>query len=113
MADSEKLVLCCSLCFLVKKYRKDLSNVLKIALIDFYDVESLSKAKQQLLNDYNLVKELVDVELSDQHIPVHREGENRIQHEVGDIFTIMNILHEKDLLNKLPTYVADGPDSMS
>ena len=112
MADSGKLVLCGPLCFLVKKYSKSLSEMLKNTLVDFYDPDDISKAKQQLLNDFNLVKERVDTEVIDQHIPVHHEGEDRAQREVDDIFNIMDLLCEKDLLSMLPTYVSDGPDSM-
>jgi len=46
------------------------------------------------------------------HVPQRRDGENRLAREVDDILTIFTCLDENKLLDQLPRYVADGPDSM-
>jgi len=59
MAEGEQLVLCSPLCFLVKKYCQTQAKMLKSALLDFYDSDTLSKAKQQLLEDFSDIKQQV------------------------------------------------------
>ena len=111
MADGSQLVLCSPLCFLVKKYCQTQAKILKSALLDFYDGDTLSKAKQRLLTDFSNIKQQVGID-SVPHIPQRRDGDNRAQREVDDMFTVLNILDEHLLLNKLPIYVCDGPDKM-
>jgi len=55
MAESVQLVLCSPLCFLIKKYCQTQVKVLKSALLDFYDGDMLSNAKQQLLKDFSSI----------------------------------------------------------
>jgi hypothetical protein len=104
----DTLVLSNLLCFLSSKYGKCTVKVLKSALIDFYDDTAIIAAKTRLLND------LRSMNLTEKtpHLPTRREGENRLIREVDDIFTVFVFLDERKLLNKLPKYVADGPDSM-
>jgi len=54
MADKE-LVLCNPLCWLVNKYGKQSLKVLKSAVTDLYDVDTLAESKARLLNDVNLM----------------------------------------------------------
>ena len=106
-----QLVLCSPLCFLVKKYSQSQAKILKTALLDFYDGDSLSKAKLQLLTDFNNIKQEVGID-SVPHIAQRRDGDNRAQREVDDMLTLLTALDERLLLNKLPMYVSDGPDKM-
>jgi len=111
MAEGLQLVLCSPLCFLVKKYCQTQVKMLKSALLDFYDGDTLSKAKQQLLTDFSSITEQVGID-SVPHIPQRRDGDSRAQREVDDMFTMLNVLDERLLLHKLPVYVSDGPDKM-
>ena len=46
------------------------------------------------------------------HVPQRRDGENRLIREADDILLLFTCLDENKLMDKLPRYVADGPDSM-
>ena len=97
--------------FLLSKFSNTPVKMLKSALLDFYDDDTLSTAKQQLLKDANNVKSQVGID-SLPHIPARREGNNKAQREVDDLFTILNTLDEKLAVSSLPTYVTDNPDKM-
>ena len=58
-------------------------------LIDFYDVEVLSYAKNQLLDDISSMNLTIKM----PHIPQRRDGDNRILREVDDIYTLFTVLH--------------------
>jgi len=108
MADTSRLVLCDVLCFLSNKFVNTTVKVLKSTLVDFYDVEDVVAAKQSLLVD------IADIETSVKfpHTPHRRDSADRITREVDDILAIFTCLDENKLLDKLPKYVASGPDSM-
>jgi len=76
---------------------------LKTVLMDFYSVEVLSYA----VNDIHELKSL-----GLPHIPRRRDGENRAAGEIDDIISIFSKLDENKQLDQLPRYVAVGPDSM-
>lgn len=105
---SARFTLCNPLCFLSSKYGSLPLKVLKSALIDFYNSNDISNAKQQLLDDIR------NANLSDYppHIPERRSGELRTVNEVDDIFVLMSFMDEKKLLKSLPLYVSDSPDKM-
>jgi len=107
MADSS-VVVCDVLCFLRHKFGKTVSKVVKSALVDFYDVEVLSNAKSQLLKDISAL----DTTVKFPHVPQRRDNDNRLSREVDDILSLFICLDENKLLDALPRYVADGPDSM-
>ena len=68
--------------------------MLKSALLDFYDGDMLSKAKQQLLTDFSSITQHVGID-SVPHIPQRRDGDSRAQREVDDMFTMLNVLDER------------------
>ena len=55
------MFVCNSLCFLVNKFASTNAKILKTALIDFYNGDSLSMAKQQLLKDFDSVHKHVGI----------------------------------------------------
>mgnify|MGYP001552521842 CR=1 FL=1 len=95
--------------FLVNKFGKSQNKTLKSVLIDFYSPDVLSEAKQQLLKDLEKV-----TAVSFPHVPKHRQGDSRTVRDVDDMFLLLTTLDEnvKPMLSALPTYVADGPDTM-
>ena len=46
------------------------------------------------------------------HIPHRRDGKNRLTREADDIISLFVLLDENKLIDRLPRYVADGPDGM-
>jgi len=102
------VVLQSSLCFLVKKFGKIAVRQLKSMVIDFYDVEELNAAKQQLLMDASNIN--LDISLT--HIPGRRDGDLKAVRIVDDIFTLLTFLDENMKLNLLPCYVTDNPDAV-
>ena len=64
-------VLQSSLCFLVNRFGKVAVKPLKNMILDFYDVEELNAAKQQLLSDVNNMNLRIDL----PHIPWRRDGD--------------------------------------
>lgn len=102
------VIVCDVLCFLKYKFGKTNVKLLKSALVDYYYVEILSKAKGQLLRDISLMKTSTKF----PHVPQRRDGENRLIREADDILLLFTCLDENKLMDKLPRYVADGPDSM-
>ena len=94
------------LCFVKSRYVKVPVKQLKSVLTDFYTVESLSAAKQRLLDDVEALKE---VKLP--HIPRRRDGDGRISREVDDLIAIFNLLDDKKSIELLPKYVSDDPDN--
>ena len=83
-------------------------KVLKSALIDFYSDKDISAAKTRLLNDLRSM----NFTEKTPHLPMRREGDNRLAREVDDMITVFTFLDERKLLDNLPKYVADGPDNM-
>ena len=96
------------LCFLVCKFGKLNVKQLKDTLIEFYNVEELSSAKQRLLDDILKMNSSVMF----PHVPQRRDGENRAKREVDDILQLFTVLDESKLLGCLPKYVTDNPDKL-
>lgn len=107
MAD-QTVVVCDVLCFLKHKFGCSNVKVLKMALLDFYDVEVLSSAKVRLVNDISELKSPVKF----PNVSRRRDGDNRLAREVDDLISLFTVLDENKLIFSLPRYVADGPDSM-
>jgi len=107
MAD-RRLVLSEPLCFIVSKLGKVERKAIKSVALDFYRSEDIADAKNKLLSDANLLQ------LSDKlpHVPNRRDGDSRTARELDDIFTLIDFLDERKLLEALPKYVTDCPDNM-
>jgi len=103
---------CDVLCFLRHKLVTTPSKTLKTALLDFYTTEVLSAAKNQLINDIDSVKSVVESSVKLPYVPKRRDGDGRAVKEVDDIVLLFTHLDENKLLDNLPRYVADGPDTM-
>ena len=97
------------LCFLLDKFGKTQSKLLKSTLVDFYSSEDLSSAKKQLLKDTGEIQSV-----SFPHEPQQRQGDNRAVRDVDDMFTLLTTLDEAEniTLSALPTYVSDNPDNV-
>ena len=96
------------LCFLQNKFSCKQRSVLKSTVIDFFNVDDVSKAKQQLVNDV----EVLSLPQQLPHIPARRDNDQRLIREVDDIFTVFTHLDEMKCLDNLPRYVSSGPDGI-
>jgi len=96
------------LCFIRNRYARTSVKQLKTALMDFYDVEVLAAAKNDLLRDIEHLRNLVNF----PHVPQRRDSDSRLVRETDDILSIFHCLDEQKMLDKLPRYVSDGPDNM-
>ena len=97
---SVSYVLSHPLCFLLKKFGKTLNKLLKSALVDFYSPADIAAAKHQLLKDIHEVKSV-----SFSHVPQQRQGDNRAERDVDDMFTLLTTLDESENVSStvLPT----------
>ena len=111
MADRQ-LVVSNVLCFSLKKYGKHPTKTLKSMLIDFYEVDAIFSAKQQLLADVEVLISTDKLINKPPNIPTKRSGDGRLVKEVDDIFTLIMYLDESKLFSSLPKYVSDDPDGM-
>jgi len=76
------------LCFVRNRYVETSVKQLKTALVDFYDVEALAAAKNDLLRDVEHLRNLVKF----PHVPRRRDGDNRLVRETDDILSIFHCL---------------------
>jgi len=108
MADDSQFVVYAPLCFLVNKIGRLDNKSLKSLLSDYYSTDDIVAAKEKLIDDaYRL-------QLSEKPLRAasHRDGDVRHDREVNDMFSVINLLDEKNLLSNLHTYVVDKPDQM-
>ena len=76
--------MCDVLCFLKHKFGSSNVKVLKMALVDFYDVEVLSSAKVRLVSDISELKSPVKF----PNVSRRRDGDNRFAREVDDLKSV-------------------------
>jgi len=94
MATASNVVVCDVLCFLRCKFGITAVKIMKSLLIEFYDVEVFSYAKNQLLDDISSMNLTIKM----PHIPRRRDGDDRIFREFDDIYTLFSVLDEHKLL---------------
>jgi len=75
---------------------------------DYYGVLEVSAAKAKLLEDI----EKLQLTLKTPHVASRRDGPNRFNNEVDDIFSLIQFVDENKLFDSLPIYVTDDPDHM-
>jgi len=111
---ARQLVLSDALCFILNKFGKtgrNELNTLRHTVVDFYhDTSIITAAKCQLLADMDNI--MFDDNDKPPRIPQRRESTDRALIEVDDIFKLLNFLDERKLMDKLPLYVTDNPDSI-
>ena len=104
MAD-RSIIICEPLCFLSNMYGKDNENDLKSIFYDFYTSVDIGIAKELLSS------ELIKLNPSGWVKPAKRrdgsieQREARVKKEIGDIFLMLSVIHDQQLVDKLPTFV--------
>jgi len=107
MADV-RLVFCEPLCLILSKFGKVGSKLIKSVVLDYYPADAISDAKATLMDDVNLIKTSEKI----LYVSRRREGDNKTNRELDDIFTLINFLDEQKLIQYLPKYVTDNPDNI-
>lgn len=105
MASSE-LVLSEVLYFLTNKFGKSTAKTLKSTVLNFFDADEVSTAKNRLLQDVSAI--VTDIKAP--HIPGRRDGESRTTREIDDIFTLLTYIDENKFVDQLPKYVSANFD---
>ena len=77
------VVVCDMLCLLRHKLGCMPAKVIKSVLSDFYSTGAISGAKNQLMDYISRLE--TDAILP--HVPKRRDGDNRIAHEIDDIYS--------------------------
>ena len=104
MADSE-LVLNDVLCYILTKFRKYRTVLLKRVVIEFFSVNAISEAKNRLVDDVLLM----DIPES---LPIVNYANDVAVQYIDHIFDLLTFLDEKSQLNRLPKYVTDNVDRL-
>ena len=100
-------ILSAPLCFIVNRINKIELKILNTALTDYYSQDEISAAKRRLIEDSD------KIELDGKpRLPKRQDGDNRKVREIDDIIQLVTYLDEQKVLDQLPKYVADSPDSM-
>jgi hypothetical protein len=108
MADSDCLVLCAPLCFLVNRFNRLELNVLKTCLKEWFTPADITKAKQQLIAD----AEKILLTVKAPRFPKRLDNEHKQSREVDDILSLLEFIDQNKSVSQLPRYVADNPDAM-
>jgi hypothetical protein len=95
------------LCYLFSRLKKSKPQALKAALISFYGVDTIGPAKDILMENVSTLQ------LTTPYIPNRRDSKGRAgRTEMDDIFTIINVVDEAKMLDKLPKFMSGGPENM-
>jgi hypothetical protein len=103
MADNN-LVISELLCFATKKYGNHENNGTKVVISSFYSSHDIVVAKELIFKSSE--------EMNTDGLPrlvTRRNTDNKARLDVDDIFMLMEALDEKNLLIKLPKFVAHDP----
>jgi len=76
-------------------------------MLEFYSADDIHEAKETLVNIVSTLSDKLTTKVRDS-----RDGDGRICRELDDIFTVINDLDEKLILDKLPLFVSDSPEKM-
>jgi len=107
---SRLLVINDPLCYLLYKYSKTDQKTLKTTLLNFYQSDEISAAKDLL---FSIVCKLPNADnLLKNHRRRDSTGNGRSVKEIDDIFAALTILDENNLLLQLPIFVTDDPTNV-
>ena len=102
MAGRE-LVLNDVLCFILTKFRKYSTSLLKRVIIEFFADSAILEAKNQLVDDISLL------DIAESLPKVTRFDSDSVRY-TEDIFNLLSFVDERCLFDRLPRYVTDDCD---
>ena len=98
-------ILCEPLYYIFNKYGRDYENEIKSVLYDFYLSVDIGIAKEMLSNELqklNPTRWTKPVRRRDGSI---EKQDTRVKKEIADILSMMDIIHDQKLVDKLPIFV--------
>jgi hypothetical protein len=107
-AGARPMIISDLLCFTVNKFSRIAIKLLKSVLIDFYNSDNISAAKELLSSEIDKIQ-------SDKWPkPARRRKDsyNKSQLEIDDIIQMLTAIDNSKLLNDLPLFVSSDPDRM-
>jgi hypothetical protein len=95
------------LCFLFSGVHKYDEKFIKATILDYFPSVDIHAAKELFLGIVSTLNDLSSLSKIRE-----RRGEGCATREMCDIFSIINELNEKQLLNQLPKLVSDSVEEM-
>jgi hypothetical protein len=92
---------------LFSKVHKYDEKFIKAAILDYFSPVDIHAAKELLLGIVSTLNDLSSLSKIRE-----RRGEGRAESEMCDIFSVINELDEKQLLNQLATFVSESVEEM-
>jgi hypothetical protein len=83
---------------------------LKNAMLDFYTPQCILAAKELLLNEADVVMPEKWVKPAKHRLA--SVGQHNLAKEIDDIFSVIQLIDEAQVTDKLPLFVSDNPDNM-
>jgi len=103
MTTSRPIIISEPLCFLTTKRGRFAVKQLKSLLFDFYNGDTLSTAKDVLLDSMTSAKiDGIPNKMSRRRRDSKENPENKIQMDIDDLVTIITFLDENKLFDRLP-----------
>ena len=99
-----------ALCFITKKIGRYAAKQLKALLYDFYNEETISLAKNTLLDAITALKVDGCHSIVRKRRNSKENPEMKIRGDMDDIILLMTFTDEKSVMDRLPIYVAADPD---
>jgi hypothetical protein len=97
------------LCYAQHKFGSLPAKQLKTVIRNFYSPESIGKAKEKLVE---LLDELhVEHSIRTRRLTVGNADESNLKN-LDEIYTMLNIIDEKNLYSQIPQFVAANPDQL-
>lgn len=91
------------LCFVMNTRSKHPNKVIKAIVSDFYDTDTISKAKDRLIQD------VTNIPNNGIKVPrQRRNSDNKQKQDIEDILSLLEVIDENGGLAYLPRYVTDN-----
>ena len=98
------------LCYAIVKLKRIEKQPLKNAMLDFYTPQCILAAKELLLNEADVVMPEKWVKPAKHRLA--SVGQHNLAKEIDDIFSVIQLIDEAQVTDKLPLFVSDNPDNM-
>jgi len=94
------------LCFLLSKYGKVSNKVLKDILVESFEATVIHEAKIRLLEDISTLGSCDEL----PYISKDKQGNDQPTDDIDDMYALLILATDHELIDKIPRYVTDKPD---
>lgn len=112
VVNNSQLIINEPLCYVFKKYGRVDSKTLKKVLFDFYDSETISAAKESLVQAVLELKINLPKSIMRKRRDSKESSDVKITHDIDDLVAIVTHIDEQGGITRLPTFVAADPDRL-